>query len=99
VVSGGANLLPSEWSQIVTASLEISEDPARNLLLLKQSQKLRELSQVLQKNPAQRLKVGLHRLGWIPGTKVLDPTQEGSSEGGEHLASFLQANFSLQTPP
>jgi dihydrodipicolinate synthase/N-acetylneuraminate lyase len=99
VVSGGANLLPSEWSQIVTASLEISEDPARNLLLLKQSQKLRELSQVLQKNPAQSLKMGLHRLGWIPGTKVLDSTQEGSSEEGEHLASFLQANFSLQTPP
>jgi 4-hydroxy-tetrahydrodipicolinate synthase len=99
VVSGGANLLPSEWSQIVTASLEMSEDPARNLLLLKQSQKLRELSQVLQKNPAQRLKVGLHRLGWIPGTKVLDSTQEGASEEGEQLASFLQANFSLQTPP
>jgi dihydrodipicolinate synthase/N-acetylneuraminate lyase len=99
VVSGGAILLPSEWSQIVTASIEISEDPARNLLLLKQSQKLRELSQVLQKNPAQSLKMGLHRLGWIPETKVLDPTQEGSAEEGERLASFLQANFSLQNPP
>jgi dihydrodipicolinate synthase/N-acetylneuraminate lyase len=99
VVSGGANLLPSEWSQIVTASLEISEDPARNLLLLKQSQKLRELSQVLQKNPAQSLKLGLHRLGWIRGPKIVDSTQEGSSAEKEGLASFLQANFSLQVPP
>jgi dihydrodipicolinate synthase/N-acetylneuraminate lyase len=99
VVSAGANLLPSEWSQIVTASLDISEDPARNLLLLKQGQKLRELSQVLQKNPAQSLKVGLHRLGWIQGTKVLDSTQEASSAEEEGLASFLQANFSLQNSP
>ncbi len=99
VVSGGANLLPSEWSQIVTASLDISEDPARNLLLLKQGQKLRDLSQVLQKNPAQSLKVGLHRLGWIQGTKILDSTQEGSSAEEEGLASFLQANFSLQKSP
>jgi dihydrodipicolinate synthase/N-acetylneuraminate lyase len=99
VVSGGANLLPSEWSEIVTASLHMSEDPARNLLILKQSQKLRELSQVLQKNPAQSLKVGLHRLGWIQGTKILDSTQEGSSAEEEGLASFLQANFSLQNSP
>ncbi len=99
VISGGANLLPSEWSEIVTASLKMSEDPAKNLLLLKQSQKLRDLSQVLQKNPAQRLKVGLHRLGWIQGTKILDSTQEGSSAEEEGLASFLQANFSLQKSP
>ena len=99
VVSGGANLLPSEWSEIVTASLHMSEDPARNLLILKQSRKLRELSQVMQKNPAKSLKVALHRLGWLAATKVLDLTQESSLEEEEGLTSFLQAHFSLQTLP
>ena len=98
VVSGGANLFPSEWSEIVTASLKMSEDPAKNLLLLKQSQKLRELSQVMQKNPAQSLKVALHRLGWLSGAKGLDFTQENSLEAVEGLISFLQVHFSLQTP-
>jgi dihydrodipicolinate synthase/N-acetylneuraminate lyase len=98
VVSGGANLLPSEWSETVTASLNMSEDPARNLLILKQSRKLRELSQVMEKNPAQSLKVALHRLGWLGGARVLDPTQESSLEAEEGLSSFLQAHFSLQTP-
>jgi 4-hydroxy-tetrahydrodipicolinate synthase len=99
VVSAGANLLPSEWSEVVTASLKISEDPARNLLLLKQSRKLRDLSQLLRKSPALNLKSALHRLGWIPGVKLLDPTQESSSSEAEELARFLQANFSLQTSP
>jgi dihydrodipicolinate synthase/N-acetylneuraminate lyase len=98
VVSGGANLLPLEWSEIVTASLNMSEDPARNLLILKQSQKLRELRQVIQKNPAQNLKLALHHLGWLSGTKGLDSTQENSLEAEEGLISFLQAHFSLQNP-
>jgi len=98
VVSGGANLLPSEWSEIVKASLHMSEDPARNLLILQQSRKLRELSQVTQKNPAQSLKVALHRLGWLTGSNVLDPTQQDSLGAEESLTSFLQAHFSLQTP-
>jgi len=99
VVSGGANLLPSEWQEVVTASLNMSEDPARNLLILKQSRKLRELSRVLQKNPARNLKVALHRLGWLAGSKVLDSTQESSLGAEEDLTRFLQANFSLQNPP
>ena len=99
VVSVGANFLLAEWSEAVTASLKMSEDPARNLLLLKQSRKLRELSQLLEKSPALRLKSALHRLGWIPERKVLDPTQESSSSKAEELAGFLRANFSLQNPP
>jgi dihydrodipicolinate synthase/N-acetylneuraminate lyase len=99
VVSAGANLLPAEWSEVVTASLRISEDPARNLLLLKQSQKLMDLSRLLQKGPALSLKAAFHRLGWTPGIKLLDSTQENSSADPEELAGFLQANFSLQTPP
>jgi hypothetical protein len=99
VVSAGANLLPSEWSEVVTASLKISEDPARNLLLLKQSQKLRDLSRLLQKSPALSLKAAFHRLGWIPGVKMLDLSQESSSSEDQALAGFLRANFSLQTPP
>ncbi|NWF53886.1 MAG: dihydrodipicolinate synthase family protein [Syntrophaceae bacterium] len=99
VVSGGANLLPSEWSQIVTASSEMSEDPAQNLLLLKQSQKLRDLCRVLQENPAQRLKAALHRLGWIQFAKGIDFAQETYPKGEEGLIDFLRAHFSLQTPP
>ena len=99
VISSGANLLPSEWSEVVTASLKISEDPARNLLLLKQSQKLRDLSRLLQKSPALSLKAAFHRLGWIPGVKMLDLSQESSSSEDQALAGFLRANFSLQIPP
>ena len=99
VVSGGANLLPSEWSQIVTASLKISEDPARNLLLLRQSQKLRELSQALQKSPALSLKFALQRLGLISQAKVLEATKAASAGEASEISAFLQANFSLQLPP
>jgi len=99
VVSAGANLLPSAWSEVVTASLRISEDPARNLLLLKQSQKLRDLSRLLQEKPRLEPEGGLSPPGMDPGIKLLDPTQESSSSDAEELASFLQANFSLQTPP
>ena len=99
VLSGGANILPSEWSEIVTASLKISEDPARNLLLLKQSQKLRELSQVLQKNPALNLKFALHRLGLISQAGVLDETRAVSSGEVLEISHFLRTNFSLQLPP
>lgn len=98
VVSLGANLLPSEWSEIVAGSLKISEDPARNLLLLKQSQKLRELSQILQRTPAWSLKSALHYLGLIPHVQVLDETQREPGGGALELMSFIQANFSLQNP-
>jgi len=99
VLSRGANILPSEWGQIVTASLKISEDPARNLLLLRQSQKLRELSEVLQKDPAPKLKFALHRLGLISHAGVLDETRAASSGEVLELSHFLQTNFSLQLPP
>jgi dihydrodipicolinate synthase/N-acetylneuraminate lyase len=99
VVSGGANLLPSEWSEIVTASLGISEDPARNLLLLKQSQKLRQLGGVLRKNPALILKFALQRQGWIMRARVLDETKAASGVEASEISHFLQANFSLQPPP
>jgi dihydrodipicolinate synthase/N-acetylneuraminate lyase len=99
VVSGGANLLPSEWSEIVTASLRMSEDPAKNLLLLKQSRKLRALCNLLQNDPARGLKLALHRLGRIPLARVIDPPQEGSPKITEELNHFLQVNFPLQTSP
>lgn len=96
VVSGGANILPAEWSEIVTASLKISEDPARNLLLLKQSRKLRELSQALRKNPAQNLKFALQRLGLIPQARMLEDTRRVSEEEISEIHNFLRANFPLQ---
>jgi dihydrodipicolinate synthase/N-acetylneuraminate lyase len=98
VVSGGANLLPSEWREIVASSLRISEDPARSLLLLKQSQKVRDLAQALQKNPAWNLKVALQSVGLISRAEVLGETQTRSAEEGSEIAHFLQANFSLHPP-
>ena len=99
VVSGGANLLPAEWGEIVTGSLDISEDPARNLLLLKQSQKLADLSRALQKNPALSLKIALQGLGVISRATVLLDNQAGPAGEDSEIAQFLRANFSLQPPP
>jgi dihydrodipicolinate synthase/N-acetylneuraminate lyase len=98
VVSGGANLLPEEWREIVSASLSLAEDPARSLILLKQSQKLRELNQALQMNPAQSLKFALHRLGIIAQAKILDETRIASIGNDLKIGNFLRENFSLQSP-
>jgi dihydrodipicolinate synthase/N-acetylneuraminate lyase len=98
VVSGGANLLPEEWRGIVSVSLSPAEDPARSLLLLKQSQKLRELNQALQMNPAQSLKFALHRLGIISQAKILDETRISSAGNDLKIGNFLRENFSLQSP-
>jgi dihydrodipicolinate synthase/N-acetylneuraminate lyase len=98
VVSGGANLLPGEWREIVSASLSVAEDPARSLLLLKQSQKLRELNQALEMNPAQSLKFALHRLGIIAQAKILDETRIACVGNDLKIGNFLRENFSLQSP-
>jgi hypothetical protein len=66
---------------------------------LKHSQKLRELNQVLQMNPARSLKFALHRLGIIPQAKVLDETLIVSTGGDLKMGNFLRENFSLQSPP
>ena len=95
VVSGGANLLPEEWREIVSASLSLAEDPARSLILLKQSQKLRELNQALQTNPARSLKFALHRLGIIAQKKILDETRIDPTGNDLKMGNFLRENFSL----
>jgi dihydrodipicolinate synthase/N-acetylneuraminate lyase len=99
VVSGGANLLPEAWQEIVSASLNAAEDPARSLILLKQSQKLRELNRALQMNPAKTLKFALHRLGIIAQAKILDETCIASVGDELKMRNFLRENFSLQSSP
>ncbi|MBM4331994.1 MAG: hypothetical protein FJ117_12390 [Deltaproteobacteria bacterium] len=99
VVSGGANLLPAEWQEIAAASLSLSEDPTRNLLLLQQSQKLRRLSQALRLNPAKGLKFALHRLGLIPHSQALNETPADSFRIDLEMGDFLRENFSLQPTP
>ena len=98
VVSAGANLLPAEWKEVVAASLSLAETPAPNLLLLQQSQKLRELSQALRMNPAGSLKFALHRLGLISHPQVLSETPTDASGVEGEMGNFLQENFSLQIP-
>jgi hypothetical protein len=78
--------------------LSPAEDPARSLILLKQSQKLRELNQALQMNPAQSLKFALHRLGIIAQAKILDETRISSAGNEVKIGNFLRENFSLQSP-
>ena len=99
VVSWGANLLPEEWREIASSSLGLTEDPARSLTLLNQSQRLRQLSQALRPNPAKTLKFALHRLGIIPMAKVLDEKLTISTGEGLEIANFLQENFPLQPGP
>lgn len=96
VVSLGANLFPKEWSEIVSASLTPSEDPGRNLLVLKESQKLRELRRVLHPSSVKNLKIALAYLGIISHSRVLD--HEESPVMGEDLKikRFLERIFSLQ---
>jgi 4-hydroxy-tetrahydrodipicolinate synthase len=99
VVSFGANLLPNEWKEIVSASLNFSEDPARSVLLLQQSQGLRELSEALRLHPAKSLKYALHRLGVITREKILDETSGALSNDEKEMGDFLREKFSLQIPP
>ena len=99
VVSWGANLLPAEWRDIVDASLNLAEDPARTFPLLKQRQKVHALSQTLRLNPAKSLKFALRRLGLITHDKVLDEPEMISSELDLAMGNFLRENFSLQSPP
>ncbi|MCX5908037.1 MAG: dihydrodipicolinate synthase family protein [Deltaproteobacteria bacterium] len=96
VVSAGACVLPGEWQEVVRASLELPEDPARNFLLLQRSQKLRALSQVLQKDPARILKFALVQLGVIREAKGMKGTAGLSSQDYSAMGKFLRENFSLQ---
>ena len=98
VVSSGANLFPDEWKSVVTASLGLPEDPAANMLLLKHSQKLRALHEILRANPAQSIKWALHRLGVIRSPKVFSQKSSASREPLSPLEAFLKENFSLQLP-
>ena len=99
LVSMGASLMPEEWREIVSASLSLSEDPARSIALLEQSQRLRQLGQALRANPAKTLKFALQRLGLIPLAKVLDETLAHSTGDDLEIADFLRENFSLQPTP
>ncbi len=99
VVSWGANLLPAEWQEIVHASLGLLEDPVRNILVLKQSEKLRDLHQALRSNPVQGIKMALHHLGFFTRDKVLDETKLGFAGDEAKIENFLRKNFSLQLPP
>jgi len=98
VVSGGANLLPAEWREIVWASLNISEDPGRSFGLLKKSQMLRELDHALRLNPAKNLKFALHQLEIISQAKVIDEKLAASAADDSSIRDFLRDNFSLQFP-
>lgn len=98
VVSWGANLLLAEWSEIVSASLSLSEDPARTHSLLQQSQKLLELNQALGTHPAKQLKFALHHLGLITQAKVLNETTESDPKSDLAIRNFMRENFSLQFP-
>lgn len=99
VVAAGANLLPSEWREIVQASLHLREDPVQNLRVFQQSQKLRTLSQILREGPAAMLKQALHRLGILSEARLWTPHPGPSAGGSAALDRFLRENFPLQDVP
>jgi dihydrodipicolinate synthase/N-acetylneuraminate lyase len=98
VVSWGANLFPEEWKAIVGASLGLCEDPGRNLLVFKQSEKLRSLNGMLRGSPVRGLKKALHHLHILAGTRTLDLPGSVAVEDGPEIRDFLRENFSLQSP-
>jgi len=98
VVSWGANLLPADWKEVVDASLNLSEDAARNLVLWEKSQKLRELSQALRRNPAMGIKFTLQRLGIISRAGVLEGKGSAYAASEEAMGVFLREKFSLLFP-
>lgn len=98
VVSAGANLLPAQWREIVVASLNLREDPAHNLLVFRQSQKLRELSQILREGPVLKLKQALKRVGIIAHAKALLEDPSAAPGRDSPLENFLKENFALQSP-
>ncbi len=98
VVAAGANLLPAQWREIVSASLNLREDPAQNLLVFHQSQKLRELSQILREGPVWKLKQSLQRVGIIARAKVLPEDPSAPPWRDSPLEKFLEENFALQSP-
>jgi dihydrodipicolinate synthase/N-acetylneuraminate lyase len=96
VVAPGANLLPSEWREIVQASLHLCEDPVQNLRVFQQSQNLRILSQILREGPAGMLKQALHRLGILSEAKLWTSNAGPSAAGSAALDRFLRENLSLR---
>ncbi|MBI4495601.1 MAG: dihydrodipicolinate synthase family protein [Deltaproteobacteria bacterium] len=98
VISRGANLLPAEWKEIVSTSLDPEEDPARSIHLWGESRRLRGLHAALGPNPAPGLKLALQRLGVIDRAKTM-------AQGGElpspesKIGVFLRENFPLPSSP
>jgi dihydrodipicolinate synthase/N-acetylneuraminate lyase len=97
VVSWGANLLPTEWQEVVTGALTLTEDPGMGLSLFKASQKLKTLSKIMHLNPAAFLKYGLYRTGQVKEARLWKENLNLSSAELEKMESFLRENFSLQT--
>jgi 4-hydroxy-tetrahydrodipicolinate synthase len=98
VLSWGANLLPAEWQEIVRGALTPTEDPAKGLMLFKESQKLRGLCGAMGLNPAASLKYALHRLGRIQRGGLQRERLLPAFGGFPEMETFLRKNFSLQTP-
>lgn len=70
VISAGANLLPAAWKEVVSASLNLSEDPGRNFLIWKQSEKLKRLNQAFSSNLPKNLKFALYQQGLITSPRL-----------------------------
>jgi dihydrodipicolinate synthase/N-acetylneuraminate lyase len=98
LLSSGANLFPQQWKSVVNASLALPEDPAENILLLKESQKLRTFNALIRPNPPLRIKWALHRLNLIHSPRLFAENPSLPPESVSALDRFLKENFSLHFP-
>ncbi len=96
VLSWGAVLLPGEWSEIVRASLTLTEDPERGFRIFSQSQKLNKLTEIIGLNPAAHLKYALFRLGRLGAPRLWQEEKGSFRSDFPEMDAFLRDHFSLQ---
>lgn len=93
VVSAGANLLPSDWKEVVRASLNPSENPAQNFVLWEKSEKLKKFYQIYSGNPAQSLKFALYKQGIINHPRPFREDSAQSFLDNKEMHEFLREIF------
>jgi len=93
VVSGGANLFPGDWKEVVWASLNPSENPAQNFSLWEKSEKLKKFYQLYYNNPAKNLKIALYQQRIITNPRMFVGDAEPSLAEKEAIGEFLKEFF------
>lgn len=93
VVSCGANILASQWGQIITSSLTphdpSEEDPVHLRKLWQLGQELRQFHAAYARNPAPIIKAALKHLGIIDTNTIADRTPTISPDQARRIHDLL----------